>query len=134
VRLWAFIALMLVTVVTVVVAAEIAERWFAPGFERGIVIAVIAGLVVFPLTRWFEHKGWVKGAWRPGASGGIEPDPTPADAARPEAAAPMAQNPPSPRPHPSPAVPGPEAAAGRARGHAAAPEVQEQRSQPGDAR
>ncbi len=68
-RVWAFLVLMLVTVVTVVAAAELAERWFAPGFERGIVIAVIAGLVVFPLSRWFEHKGWVKGAWRPGADG-----------------------------------------------------------------
>jgi hypothetical protein len=131
VRLWAFIALMLVTVVTVVVAAEIAERWFAPGFERGIVIAVIAGLVVFPLTRWFEHKGWVKGAWKPGASGGLEAEPTSPDAARPESTASLAPDG-SPDSDPSPAASG--TSAGRARSRAAEPEVQEQRSQPGDAR
>ncbi|MET0506850.1 MAG: hypothetical protein ABWZ78_01550 [Burkholderiaceae bacterium] len=66
----AFLILMVVTVVTVVLAAKLAERWFAPGFERGIVIGVIAALVVFPLTRWFERLGWVKGAWSPGGAVG----------------------------------------------------------------
>lgn len=59
----AFVVLLIVTVGAVVGAAQIAERYFAPGFERGIVIAVLAGLVVFPLSRWFESRGWVKGSW-----------------------------------------------------------------------
>ena len=68
----AFLILMVVTVVTVVLAAKLAERWFAPGFERGIVIAVIAALVVFPLTRLFERLGWVKGSWSPGGTQGAQ--------------------------------------------------------------
>jgi hypothetical protein len=72
VKVKAFLILMVVTVVTVVLAAKLAERWFAPGFERGIVIAVIAALVVFPLTRLFERLGWVKGSWSPGGTQGAQ--------------------------------------------------------------
>ena len=44
----AFLFLFAVTVVVVVSSAFIAERLLAPGFERGIVIAVLSSLVVFP--------------------------------------------------------------------------------------
>jgi hypothetical protein len=66
VTLKAFLFLFVVTMVAVVGAALIAEILVAPGFERGIVIAVLAGLVVFPAARWAEYRGWIKGAWSPG--------------------------------------------------------------------
>jgi hypothetical protein len=66
VTLKAFIFLLVVTIVAVVGAALIAEALVAPGFERGILIAVISGLVVFPAARWAEHRGWIKGDWSPG--------------------------------------------------------------------
>ena len=62
----AFLFLFVVTMVAVVGAALIAETLIAPGFARGIVIAVLAGLVVFPAARWAEYRGWIKGAWSPG--------------------------------------------------------------------
>ena len=62
----AFIFLLVVTIVAVVGAALIAEALVAPGFERGILIAVISGLVVFPAARWAEYRGWIKGDWSPG--------------------------------------------------------------------
>ena len=62
----AFIFLLVVTIVAVVGAAMIAEALVAPGFERGILIAVISGLVVFPAARWAEYRGWIKGDWSPG--------------------------------------------------------------------
>jgi len=66
VTLKAFIFLLVVTIVAVVGAAMIAEALVAPGFERGILIAVISGLVVFPAARWAEYRGWIKGDWSPG--------------------------------------------------------------------
>ena len=60
----AFVVLMFITVGAVAGAAWIGERWFAPGLERGIVMAVIAGFVVFPIARWFESRGWISGSWR----------------------------------------------------------------------
>ena len=62
----AFIFLLVVTIVAVVGAAMIAEMLVGPGFERGILIAVLAGLVVFPAARWAEYRGWIKGDWSPG--------------------------------------------------------------------
>ena len=62
----AFLFLFVVTMVAVVASAFIAERLVGPGFERGVVIAVLSGLVVFPAARWAEHRGWIKGAWSPG--------------------------------------------------------------------
>ena len=64
----AFLFLLVVTIVAVVGAAMIAEALVAPGFERGILIAVIAGLVVFPAARWAEYRGWIKGDWSPGGA------------------------------------------------------------------
>jgi hypothetical protein len=66
VTLKAFIFLLVVTIVAVVGAAMIAEALVAPGLERGILIAVISGLVVFPAARWAEYRGWIKGDWSPG--------------------------------------------------------------------
>ena len=62
----AFIFLLVVTIVAVTGSALIAEMLLAPGFERGIVIAVLSGLVVFPAARWAEYRGWIEGAWSPG--------------------------------------------------------------------
>jgi hypothetical protein len=66
VTLKAFLFLFVVTIVAVVASATIAERFVDPGFERGIVIAVLSSLVVFPAARWAEYRGWIKGAWSPG--------------------------------------------------------------------
>jgi hypothetical protein len=66
VTLKAFLFLFVVTIVAVVASATIAERLVDPGFERGIVIAVLSSLVVFPAARWAEYRGWIKGAWSPG--------------------------------------------------------------------
>ena len=62
----AFLFLLVVTIVAVTGAALVAEMLLPPGFERGIVIAVLSGLVVFPAARWAEYRGWIKGAWSPG--------------------------------------------------------------------
>ncbi len=64
----AFLFLLVVTIVAVVGSALIAEALLAPGFERGVLIAVLAGLVVFPAARWAEYRGWIKGDWSPGGS------------------------------------------------------------------
>jgi hypothetical protein len=66
VTLKAFLFLFAVTMVAVVGSALIAEMLVGPGFERGIIIAVLSGLVVFPAARWAEYRGWIKGAWSPG--------------------------------------------------------------------
>ena len=62
----AFLFLLVVTIVAVVGAAMVAEALVGPGFERGILIAVLSGLVVFPAARWAEYRGWIKGDWSPG--------------------------------------------------------------------
>ncbi len=62
----AFLFLFAVTIVAVVASAFIAERLFNPGLERGVVIAILSGLVVFPAARWAEYRGWMKGEWSPG--------------------------------------------------------------------
>ena len=62
----AFLFLFVVTIVAVVASATIAEKFVDPGFERGIVIAVLSSLVVFPAARWAEYRGWIKGDWSPG--------------------------------------------------------------------
>jgi hypothetical protein len=67
VTLKAFLFLLVVTIVAVVGAALIAEAIVGPGFERGILIAVLASLVVFPAARWAEYRGWIKGDWSPGS-------------------------------------------------------------------
>jgi len=59
----AFLILMVVTVATVMLSAELGERWFAPGMERAVFIGIVTCLVVFPLSRFFEYIGWVKGSW-----------------------------------------------------------------------
>ena len=64
----AFLFLLVVTIVAVVGAAMVAEALVGPGFERGILIAVFAGLVVFPAARWAEYRGWIKGDWSPGGA------------------------------------------------------------------
>jgi hypothetical protein len=56
-----FLFLLGVTVLTVIVAGLIAERYAAPGFERTLVVAGIAALVVFPAGKFAERRGWVKG-------------------------------------------------------------------------
>jgi hypothetical protein len=66
VTLKAFLFLFVVTMVAVVGAALIAEMLIEPGLARGVLIAVLAGLVVFPAARWAEYRGWIKGAWSPG--------------------------------------------------------------------
>jgi hypothetical protein len=66
VTLKAFLFLLVVTIVAVTGGALIAEMLLPPGFERGIVIAVLSGLVVFPAARWAEYRGWIQGAWSPG--------------------------------------------------------------------
>ena len=63
----AFLFLFVVTMVAVVASAFIAERLVEPGLERGAVIAILAGLVVFPAARWAEYRGWIKGDWSPGS-------------------------------------------------------------------
>jgi hypothetical protein len=68
VTLKAFLFLLVVTIVAVVGAALIAEAIVGPGFERGVLIAVLAGLVVFPAARWAEYRGWIKGDWSPGGT------------------------------------------------------------------
>ncbi|MGE0312960.1 MAG: hypothetical protein AB7P21_15220 [Lautropia sp.] len=90
----AFVVLMFITVGAVSGAAWVGERWFAPGLERGIVMAVLAGFVVFPIARWFEHKGWISGSWR------LSKDP--------------ADNPPATRATHDPAADLPPVASGRA--------------------
>ena len=70
----AFLFLLVVTIVAVVGAAMIAEALVGPGFERGILIAVLAGLVVFPAARWAEYRGWIKGEWSPGGARRKEQD------------------------------------------------------------
>ena len=70
----AFLFLLVVTIVAVVGAAMIAEALVGPGFERGILIAVLAGLVVFPAARWAEYRGWIKGDWSPGGARRKEQD------------------------------------------------------------
>ena len=62
----AFLFLFVVTIVAVVASATIAEKFVSPGFERGIVIAILSSLVVFPAARWAEYRGWIKGDWSPG--------------------------------------------------------------------
>ena len=62
----AFLFLLVVTIVAVTGGALIAEMLLPPGFERGILIAVLSGLVVFPAARWAEYRGWIKGSWSPG--------------------------------------------------------------------
>jgi hypothetical protein len=74
VTLKAFLFLLVVTIVAVVGAAMIAEALVGPGFERGILIAVLAGLVVFPAARWAEYRGWIKGDWSPGGTRREEQD------------------------------------------------------------
>ncbi len=64
----AFLFLLVVTIVAVTGAALIAEMLLPPGFERGIVIAVLSGLVVFPAARWAEYRGWIQGSWSPGGT------------------------------------------------------------------
>ena len=64
----AFVFLLVVTIVAVVASARIAEALVPPGFERGIIIAVLSGLVVFPAARWAEYRGWIKGDWSPGGT------------------------------------------------------------------
>ena len=59
----AFLILMVVTVATVMISATLGERWFNPGLERAVFIGIVTCLVVFPLSRFFEHIGWVKGSW-----------------------------------------------------------------------
>lgn len=59
----AFLILMVVTVATVIISATLGERWFNPGLERAVFIGIVTCLVVFPLSRFFEHIGWVKGSW-----------------------------------------------------------------------
>ena len=62
----AFLFLFVVTMVAVVASAFIAERLVGPGLERGVIIAVLSSLVVFPAARWAEYRGWIKGTWSPG--------------------------------------------------------------------
>ena len=59
----AFLILMAVTVATVMLSAELGERWFAPGMERAVFVGIVTCAVVFPLSRFFERIGWVKGSW-----------------------------------------------------------------------
>lgn len=59
----AFLILMVVTVATVMLSAKLGERWFSPGMERAVFIGIVTCLVVFPLSRFFEYIGWVKGSW-----------------------------------------------------------------------
>jgi hypothetical protein len=66
VTLKAFLFLFVVTLAAVVAGAFIAERLVAPGLMRGALIAILAGLVVFPAARWAEYRGWIKGDWSPG--------------------------------------------------------------------
>jgi hypothetical protein len=66
VTLKAFLFLFVVTIVAVGASATIAEKFVSPGFERGIVIAILSSLVVFPAARWAEYRGWIKGDWSPG--------------------------------------------------------------------
>ena len=56
-----FIFLLAVTIVTVIVAGLLAERFAAPGFERTLVVAAVTALVVFPAGRFAERRGWVGG-------------------------------------------------------------------------
>jgi hypothetical protein len=99
VTLKAFLFLFVVTIVAVVASATIAERFVDPGFERGIVIAVLSSLVVFPAARWAEYRGWIKGSRRKADAGdaGADPAGPPAgNADRPSGNPPSAGNPSSP--------------------------------------
>ena len=80
----AFVVLMFITVGAVSGAAWVGERWFTPGLERGIVMAVIAGFIVFPIARWFEHKGWISGSWRMSKDPADNPPPAGGDESKQE--------------------------------------------------
>jgi hypothetical protein len=62
VSLKGFLFLLVVTVLTVMAAGLIAERFAEPGLQRTAVVAVIAALVVFPAAKWAEWRGWIKGS------------------------------------------------------------------------
>ena len=87
----AFVVLMFITVGAVSGAAWVGERWFTPGLERGIVMAVIAGFIVFPIARWFEHKGWISGSWRLSKDPADNPPPKDPEPQTPAAKDPAAQ-------------------------------------------
>jgi hypothetical protein len=104
VTLKAFLFLLFVTIVAVTGGALIAEMLLPPGFERGIVIAVLSGLVVFPAARWAEYRGWIQGAWSPGGEARRQRDAQAAlraeasDEATPAAPASTGQQPDAPGP------------------------------------
>lgn len=81
----AFLILMVVTVATVMLSAELGERWLAPGMQRAVFIGFVTCLVVFPLSRFFEHIGWVKGSWNVTGDKNTGDDRPAADAARDDA-------------------------------------------------
>jgi hypothetical protein len=56
-----FIFLLIVSIVTVMIAGTLAERWAAPGLERTAWVAVLSALVIFPAAKWAETRGWIKG-------------------------------------------------------------------------
>ena len=57
-----FLFLMVVTVLTVIAAGLIAERFAEPGLQRTLLVAAIASLVVFPAAKWAERRGWISGS------------------------------------------------------------------------
>jgi uncharacterized integral membrane protein len=56
-----FIFLLIVTVLAIFGAAQVAERYAAPGMERTLIVAFITACVVFPAGLFAEKMGWVKG-------------------------------------------------------------------------
>lgn len=58
-----FIFLLIVTVVAVTIGEKIASTYVPRGIERTIAVAVITALIVFPVARLAEKRGWIKGAF-----------------------------------------------------------------------
>jgi hypothetical protein len=56
-----FIFLLIITVITIYLAALVAERFAAPGIERTLIVAFITACVVFPAGMLAEKLGWVRG-------------------------------------------------------------------------
>jgi hypothetical protein len=57
-----FIVLLGLTVLTVVLAGLLAERYAEAGMQRTLLVAVITAAVVFPAAWFAERRGWIRGA------------------------------------------------------------------------
>ncbi|MGD9944669.1 MAG: hypothetical protein AB7L76_25420 [Burkholderiaceae bacterium] len=56
-----FIALLVITLVVVTLAIEIAERYTEPGLGRTLMVAGITAAIMFPIGWIGERMGYIKG-------------------------------------------------------------------------